>query len=211
MKIINEKLWDLINSIDYNRPGNRYRFAAYDYYAMRDWRIVLAVYDAASVIDDTYISESELPCVDCLLWSANESESDDYWASFLYLLLQLVDDNTAWVGNAHSIRSRAERGEEACLIYPDDRVYTHTPVSMDTLPKSEWTDALTDWVREIRESEDTVCVYNTIGCINRNVLTNAARIAVKAYERESEIYMGYDDDFDEGSRLTTEIGWMYED
>lgn len=28
MKIINERLWDLINSIDYNRPGNRYRFAA---------------------------------------------------------------------------------------------------------------------------------------------------------------------------------------
>nr|DAP05320.1 MAG TPA: hypothetical protein [Caudoviricetes sp.] len=25
MKIINEKLWDLINSIDYNRPGNRKR------------------------------------------------------------------------------------------------------------------------------------------------------------------------------------------
>lgn len=209
MKIINEKLWNQINSINYNRAGNRYRFAAFDY-SMCDSRIVLAVFDAGDEAENANVPERKMPCVDCLLWSANENDSDEYWASFISLLLALVEDNTAWVYHDHSLRSRAARGEEACLIYPDDRVYTHAPVDMDKLPESEWTAALTEWVREIRESDDTVCVYDECGNINHSVLTIATRRAIEAYEDASEIYLDYGEEFDDASRFTPECGHIYE-
>ena len=208
MKIINEKLWDQINNINYNRAGNRYRFAAYDY-AMCDSRIVLAVYDAGDESANANVPERIMPCVDCLVWSANESGSEVYWASFIALLLQLVEDNTAWQNHEHSLRSRAARGEEVCLIYPYDRVYTHDPVGMNQLPESEWTAALTDWIRDIRESEDTVSVYDEYGNINKYVLTIAARLAVEAYEHESEIYLDYSEEFDDTNGRTLEYGWGY--
>lgn len=208
MKIINEKLWDIISHIDYNRPGNRYRFAAYDY-EMCDDRIVLAVFDAENAIDDM-VPEEKLPCVDCLLWSANESSSDWYWSSFIELLLALAEDNTAWVYHEHSLRSRAARGEETCLIYPEaSRYIPHDPVDLDKLSESERTAVLTDWMDDIQASINTVCVYNAQGDLNRHVITRSAWCAVKAYERTSEIYMDYDEEFDETNKYTPECGWMY--
>ena len=210
MRIINEKLLDIIGNIGFNRAGNRYRFAAYDY-AMCDDRIVLAVYDAENAIDDNITLESKLPCVDCLLWSANESDSDWYWSSFITLLIALVEDNTAWKNHEHSLISRANRGENSCLIYPDDSHYApHEPIDLDKLPDSGRTAALTDWMRDVRDSESTVCIYNTRGSLNPYTLTRSAWSAIQSYERISEIYMDYDEEFDENDRYTTECGRVYD-
>lgn len=195
-KIINAKLWERISSIEYNRPGNRYRFAAYDY-GMCGSRIVLVVYDAGDNSADANVPERTMKVVDCLLWSIYEEDVKDdywYWASFIVLLHALVEDNTAWRGHERSLRARAERGE----ILPDD----YTP-EIGKLPESEWTEALTDWVREIRESEDTVCVYDAYNNINRYALTTAARLAVDAYD------MYWDGDDDDANEYPPEIGWMY--